>query len=446
MSRSPAASSPALPAPSRAAIEPMPPVAPGLPWIGAGLGLLRNPSRFFADARRRLGDTYVVDAFGYRLFCVFSAAGVRGLYALPESQASFGLATYNLLKLKIPGELFAGRRNGPRTLFGGEEVERYITNLEEAVRLEIEQLGASGRFEVFAEARRLGHRLGLASWIGPEAAAPRNLDRLIPLFDRLDSADAFVRPSQAFLIAATRYARERRAMHAIEAIVAEIRADRVRRDERSSDFLEQIYASYDDLAPAERDVGVARDVIMLHLGSQSNLYAALAWTLINVVTRPDVLARVRDGDDVLLEQCASESIRMAQRSITLRQVLAPLDFDDGTRVYRLSPGVLVTTMLSVNNTSAAPGLERFEASHYDGRRLAASVPVATKELVSTFGHGSHSCPAQRFSISAIRIAVRRLVERFDLTPRFTEAVPRPQQLGAIARAAAPCPVEYRVRA
>lgn len=444
MSAAPAATAP--PAPTRATIEPMPPRAPGgLPWVGAGLRLLRDPTRFFADARHAAGDTYVVDAFGFRLFCVFSAAGVRALYALPESRASFGLATYNLLKLKIPGELFAGRRNGPRSLFGGEDVERYVVNLEEAVRREIEQLGASGRFEVFAEMRRLGHRLGLASWIGNEAAAPAYLERLIPLFDRIDSADAFVRPGNAFVIAATRYARERRAMHGIEAIVAEILAARERRGERSRDFLEQIAASWADAHPAQRNAGIARDVIMLHLGSQSNLYAALAWTFANLLLRPDLLARVRGGDDLLLEQCANESIRMAQRSITLRQVLAPLDFDDGERTYRLSPGVLITTMLSVNNCSAAPGLERFDPAHYDGRRLAASVPLETKELVSTFGHGSHSCPAQRFAITAIRIAVRRLVERYDLTPRFGDVRPRRQQLGAVARAAQPCPVDYRIR-
>jgi cytochrome P450 len=425
----------------------MPPIAaPRLPWIGAGLGLLHNPARFFAEKRARLGDTYVVDAFGYRLFCVFSAEGVRALYALPEDQASFGLATYNLLKLKIPGELFVGRRNGPRNLFGGEDVERYVANLEEAVRVEIEQLGESGTFEVFAHARRLGHRLGLASWIGKEAAAPVHLDRLVPLFDRLDSADAFVRPARAFVTAATRYARERRAMHGIERIVAAIRAERQGAASGGGDFLDQLYASYADLPSAERDVAVARDVIMLHLGSQSNLYAALAWTLIDLVLRPELLGRVRDGDDVLLERCANESIRIAQRSITLRQVLQPVTLDDGRLTYRLSPGVLVTTMLSVNNTSAAPGLDRFDPAHYEGRRLAPSVRLPAKELVSTFGHGSHACPAQRFAISAIRIAIRRILEHFDLTPRFTTATPRPRQLGAVARAAEPCPVDYRRRA
>jgi cytochrome P450 len=293
--------------------------------------------------------------------------------------------------------------------------------------------------------RRLGHRLGFATWAGPEAASPRYLDRLIAHFDRLDTADSFVRPTQAFVTYATHLARERRAMHGIEAIVAEIQEDRRRAGLQRGDFLDQIDASFADVALPERDACVARDVIVLHMGSQSNLYAALAWTLVNVLLHREHLERVVAGDDALLEQCAHESIRMAQRSITLRQVVKPIDVDDGRQVYRVGRDVMVTTMLSVNNTSAAPGLDRFDPAHYDGRRLAASVPVATKELVSTFGHGSHSCPAQRFAVTAIRISVRRLLEHFELTPTFERAEPRRRQLGAVARAERPCVVRYRAR-
>ena len=175
---------------SRPAIEPMPPrIGRFPPWLGAGPPLLRNPTEFFRESRRRLGDTFVVDAFGWRLFCVFSPAGVRRLYELPEREASFGLATFQLIKYKVPTELLVGRRNTPHHLFGNQDVERYIGNLEEAVRLELDELGTEGTFEIFARMRRLGHRLGFASWAGAEAASPRYLDRLIPLYDRIDSSD-----------------------------------------------------------------------------------------------------------------------------------------------------------------------------------------------------------------------------------------------------------------
>ena len=94
------------------------------------------------------------------------------------------------------------------------------------------------------------------------------------------------------------------------------------------------------------------------------------------------MARVRDGDDALLDQCANESIRLAQRSITLRQVLAPIDVPSGGTTYRLEPGVLLTTMLANHNTTVAPGLDRFDPDHYQGRRLAPQVALDTKEMAS----------------------------------------------------------------
>ncbi len=407
--------------------------------------MLRDPTAHLRRRRAEWGDTFIVDVAGHRLLCVFSAEGVRSLYGFAEHEASFGLATFELIRRKVPDELFAGRRNTPHDLFGRQETERYLGNLEEAVAMEIDALGDAGSFEIFTESRRLGHRLGLASWAGVEAASPSYMARLVPLFDRLDASEAFVRPARTLLSTASGKVLERRAMHGIEAVVAEIWAGRRRGGVDGDDFLAQLYRSFDDLPPDERDVQVARDLILIHMGSQSNLYAALAWTLVNLLLHPDAMSRVRANEDGLLERAAYESIRMAQRSITLRQVLRPVDLDDGVRSYRVDPGVMITTMLSVTNTSAAPGLDAFDLAHYQGRRLAPSVVLPAKEVVSTFGHGIHTCPAQRFSISAIVIAVRALLERFDLEPRFAGARPRSRQIGGVARAARPCVVRYRVR-
>jgi cytochrome P450 len=71
--------------------------------------------------------------------------------------------------------------------------------------------------------------------------------------------------------------------------------------------------------------------------------------------------------------------------------------------------------------------------------------LPARELVTTFGHGSHRCPAQRFSTSAIGRAVLRLLETYDLTAEFADVRPVPLQIGGVARSAAPCPVSYRRR-
>jgi cytochrome P450 len=432
------------------AVEPLPPRVRGwLPWAGAGPALLADPTAFFTGARARLGDTFLVDAFGRRLFCVFSPAGVRRLYELAEAEASKGLADFALLRLKVPEELMLGRRTRPHDLFGAEEVEGYLTAVEDAVAREIALLGARGTIDAFALGRRLGQRIGLACWAGEEAARPPHFERLLPLLDCLDASEAFVRPAQAFVTWATDKRRERAAVRGIERVIGEILAERARRGAPGSsatrdDFLARIIAAWADERGAAHVAGVARDVIMLHMGAQSNLPAALAWTLVDLLRHPETLRRVRDGDDALLERSASESIRIAQRSITLRMVRRPVDVHDGTRSYSLAPGVFLTTMLSVTNTTAAPGLERYDPEHFDGRRLVPPAGLAARELVSTFGHGRHACPAQRFSISAIRIAVGRLVRAYDLSLGEVPT-PRRRQIGGVARAEGACRIGYGER-
>ena len=425
-------------------VAPAPPRAPArLPWVGSGFALLRDPTAFFARQRAALGDTFVVDAFGFRMFCVFSPDGVRSLYALPEHQGSFGLASYTLLRLKVPEQLFAGLRNGPHTMWKSDDVARYLDNLRAAVAVELDVLGDSGEVELFWAAKRLAHRMGLASWLCEEATEPAYLDRLVPLLEQLDAAEAFVAPAQAFRTRLTRYRRETAALTAIEGVVAEIW--RARAGERRGDFLEQVVDSYADKPEDEALVLAARDVVLIHLGSQSNMYAALAWTLVNLLLRPELLARVREGDGALLESVANESIRLAQRSLTLRQVVRPVQVESDGRTWAVPPGAFVTTMLSVLNTTAAPGLDRFDPDHYRGRILSKDVPLPTREMVSTFGHGAHTCPAGRFSNVTICLAVQALVDALDLQPLFASAEPRRRQIGGVARAARPCRVRYARR-
>ncbi len=138
----------------------------------------------------------MVDSGRDRLLFVFSARSVRDFYALPEPVASKGLADYRMLLRKLPGELFADRRTFAHDLFGAQEVEGYLGHLDTAIDRQLDELGDAGSFEVFALARRLGHRLALGCWMGDDAATPPRLDRLIADFEQLDGAEAFVHPER----------------------------------------------------------------------------------------------------------------------------------------------------------------------------------------------------------------------------------------------------------
>lgn len=425
-------------------VTPAPPrVAGRLPWVGAGLSFLANPTEFLRRTRARVGDSFLLEAFGFRLFFVFSPEGLRSLYSLPEKDASFSEATRRLIGFKLPPELLAGDMTMFHHLFGRDQLESYRAEIAAAVEEQLASLGDQGELEIFSHMKKLVHRVGFRCWAGREAASGAHLPRLIELFEKLDPEEAFVHPSRIFATLATRRSGERRALAQVQEILTGIWRERERLGAREGDMLEALHELYRDHTEASRFELVARDVIILHLASQSNLYAAISWTLVNLLLHPQRQSAVRE-DAALLEACALESIRLAQRSLTLRKVMQPCRVSDGATEWQLQPGVYVATLLSVGN-QAFPGLDRFDPDHYERGRPSDRLGLPTRESVSTFGHGSHACPGRRFALAAIGITISAHLARFELTPRFERAEPKPGQMGAVARAAGHCPVAYRRR-
>ncbi len=426
---------------ARPSVEPMPPRVGGLvPWLGAGRALTQDPTAFFVRCREQHGDTFVVDAFGYRLFCVFSPMGVHALWRLPEEQASKALADLTLLSHKVPIELFEGRRTLPHDLFARDDVETYLENLRNAVAFELDDLGESGSIELFTFTKRLAHRMGLASWGGLNALSAEELNALIVHFEVLDASESFVHPHKAMRAMIAGKRRERRAMHAIEGFFIDALANR--RELIRSDLFSRICDSWSGVPSPDREVGIARDVIVIHMGAQSNLFAAMAWTMIYALQQPGLIERIRDGDESDLDSFSHEAIRMSQRSIVMRRIVVPVELSDEHQTYQLAPGTLLTTMLSVTNRCSAPGLEHFDARNYRGATFLRAAELGAPELVTTYGHGKHMCPAHRFSSSAIRYATCELFRRFDLTAEFDEPMPLRRQIGGVARADRPCNVRY----
>jgi cytochrome P450 len=427
-------------------IDPMPPVADAaLPWDRE----LADPVAALAAARTECGDTFVVDGPDHPTLFVFSPEGVRSFYELPEAAASKGVADWMMLRRKLPDELFDGRRTMPHALFGREDVRNYLALLDAAIDVSFAELGDTGTADVFAYTRRLGHRMGLAAWAGEAPSRDPRFDELVAALDELDGSAAFVHPEAMAAVAASGKRAEHEAMAHVEALLTTtVRARDVQPSAGPSDDLfARVMAHWDDTGEPDRTIGIARDVILVHLASMSNLFAASGWMLGQLVLRPDVLDRVRAGEPGLLERCALESTRLGQRSVMLRAVLAPVELRDEHHIYRVAPGAQIATLLPLTNTSAAPGLDTYDPDRWVRRRLRAEAELPARELVTTFGHGEHTCPAQPFSLAAMCRSAERLVATYDLEPApgFEAITPLAVQIGGVARSEHACQIRYRAR-
>ena len=102
-------------------------------------------------------------------------------------------------------------------------------------------------------------------------------------------------------------------MRGLDGILGEIlRATRRGRRPRATTSSTQIDGAWAQAPEPARTEGVARDVMLIHMGAQSNLYAALAWTLSTCCSAPTLLEEVRAGDDYC--SSAAPASRSAWRS------------------------------------------------------------------------------------------------------------------------------------
>lgn len=414
-------------------------VGVGLPWDVAVVDAVAA----IAEARARHGDSFVVVSGGNHILFTFSPTGVESFYALLEETASKGVADYLMLRRKLPDEIFAGRRTLPGSLFRRDDVTSYLTNLEHALAATDAELGDRGSVDLFALTRRLGHRMGLASWGAPGCADGDAFERLVCAFDTLDGSDAFVHPDAMAEVAASQMSAERAALDDIADVIATALDHSDSRPEGA--LFDRIVQAWSDESHDVRHRGIAMDVALIHIASMSNLMAALGWAIVDLIEHPDSLRDVIAGDRELAQRCALESTRMAQRSIMSRATVAPVTFDTGNGVVEVPAGWTIATLLPLLNTSAAPGLDSWDPDHWHRHRLADTAALASPMLVTAFGHGRHTCPAQPFSLSAMSAAMIHLLGRYRFVPGWrTHPRPVPAQIGGVARAADACPVDYEL--
>ncbi len=98
-------------------------------------------------------------------------------------------------------------------------------------------------------------------------------------------------------------------------------------------------------------------------------------------------------------------------------------------------------MLSVINTQT-PELARFDPDHYQGRKIDPALIALGKETISTFGHGRHACPAQKFSHNMCKVLLSLLLQNFEFGSLDKAVEPSSAQMGGVSRASGDVMLRY----
>ena len=251
----------------------MPPVA-GSP-APVGRRGRAGPGRRVARRGAELGDTFVVDSGRDRMLFVFSPESLRDLYALPESVREQGPRGLPDAAAQAAAELFADRRTFAHDLFGAQDVEGYLGHLDVAIaraarrarrRRDVRGLRAGAPARPPARARVLDGRCR------GRAAVARRADRRL----RGARRGRGVRPPRA-----GRRGR-RRPHHGARGARRGSRTSWAGSSPRAHPRTGSSPRSTGDgpTRPARAaPAGVAGDVVLLHVATMTNLFAALGWTV-----------------------------------------------------------------------------------------------------------------------------------------------------------------------
>ncbi|MFK7734110.1 MAG: cytochrome P450 [Pseudomonadales bacterium] len=447
-------------------IHPTPPtVKDDLPHIGAGLRFAHNPTQYLQTLRTQYGDVFLLDVFGYQLFCVFSPAALKSLYNVAEEDASFGMATFDMMGFKTPLEIFMDADIDLfYELLVKDRVQGYLGSFNNVLNRELARWGDAGELDVFDAVRTLEQRIGFDVWMGEEASSDEYWLKFKAAFDVLSQENAFVSPQATLNTLISDKSAEREALAKLHDLINEIVDQRQSKQHWPDDtltFLYQRFLSEDEQVTRRK---LTHNLVNANQGFLSNLYAAIAWVLINAARYPEhgqrmlkeiTSTREQYGFDfcsqqealdsmTFCEQMLMESTRIAQRSLTLRKVMRDVEFDCGDVSYALPPGVYIATMLSVTNTQT-DDLAVFNPDRYQGRRLNPENTPQGRETISTFGHGKHACPAQKFSHNMCKVVLSTLLQRYTFSDPGGDLEPSAQQMGGVSRTADAALLRYQLK-
>jgi cytochrome P450 len=397
------------------------PPGPRLPRHVLGVHWLLREHDLLERCRRRYGDVFSLNSYPFDnlLVVVCDPAEIKRIFTGDPEKLRAGEGNEVLEPvvgpesvLLLDGAQHLHRRKLMLPSFHGERISAYGELMREITNAEIDAWPLGSVFPIHTSMQTITLRVILRAVFGIEdAARMHELEGLIP---GLIGTPALVVPLlQHDLGAASPWRRftDRRA--AVDAILFDEMA-RKRADPNlaeRSDVLSLLLQATDEHGERMTDTELRDQLVTLLLAGHETTATALAWTFERLLRNPDVLARLRarlaEGDEEYLECVIKESMRTRPVvSYAMRRLAAPFPVGG----YTAPAGAFLGTsiILTHHNPSLYPEPDAFRPERFADKRADTYSWVA-------FGGGIRRCLGAAFAIYEMKVVLRAILERCDLT-------------------------------
>lgn len=408
------------------------PPGPPLPKLVQTWLLMQHWPRFVAACRRRYGNVFTLRlaSWGTLIYLDDPAdikivfAGDPTLYHAGEANSMLAGLLGRSSVLVVDEDVHRDRRRMMLAPFQQKAVAANAGLMAEIAAENIAQWPVNQEFPAAPKMSEITLEVILRIVIG--ASDPARLAALREILPQLLHANAW--DMLAFTRPGLQRRRPWRSVHrrvetANQLLYAEI-ADR-RADPhlaQRTDTLAMLVRAADENGRAMTDRELRDQLITLLVAGHDTTATGLAWALERLTRHPQILARAvqaaETGDDGYLDAICKETLRNRPVVFEVGRILTrPVELAG----YQLPAGVMVSPSI---------GLVHADAAHYrdpdafDPDRMVGASLTPTTWL--PFGGGNRRCLGATFAMTEMRIVLREVLTRVDLTP--TTAADERQQL------------------
>ena len=301
--------------------------------------------------------------------------------------------------------------------FHGERMQRHVETMAEAARDEIERWPVGEPFALHPHMQEVTLEVIMRVVFGERDAA-----RSLPLREGIKRFLEFGTDWKVFVRMAVlgndrlQKARFfRAAMDPVDAAINDI--VRRRRGEpdldQRDDILSMLVQSRHEDGSAMSDQELRDELMTLLVAGHETTATALAWALERLVRNPEMLERLRTGDEKYLDAVVTETLRRRPvLPLVLRKLTRPWELNG-----RLLPaGVAVSPNIHLvhHNPDVYPDPFAFRPERFLG------VKPGTYEWIP-FGGGTRRCIGASFALTEMKTVLREVVRTVDL--RASEPAP-----------------------